>query len=255
MQHRSAIDISFGRGLAEDNLMKKFLVALAGCGFGLIANVQIAGAAVIDWTTWTSSVNDSTAGSATGTSGTIGVGYTGEIQEIRSDVVYSNPIATFQGGTISNAPPDNSPVTIRLIGGNNTVTDTILFSAPVLNPVMAIWSLGQTNTPAEFDFAPGLTFSIVTGGSTAQYGGSSITQSSNNIFGIEGNGTIQFTGAISSISWTTPVSEDWYGFAVGTDGVSAVPEPSTWGMMILGFFGVGFMAYRRRRATPTFRLV
>jgi hypothetical protein len=25
-----------------------------------------------------------------------------------------------------------------------------------------------------------------------------------------------------------------------------VPEPSTWAMMILGFFGVGFMAYRRR---------
>ncbi|MEO8321236.1 MAG: PEPxxWA-CTERM sorting domain-containing protein [Bradyrhizobium sp.] len=29
---------------------------------------------------------------------------------------------------------------------------------------------------------------------------------------------------------------------------SAVPEPSTWAMMILGFFGVGFMMYRRRRA-------
>jgi hypothetical protein len=28
--------------------------------------------------------------------------------------------------------------------------------------------------------------------------------------------------------------------------VSAVPEPSTWAMMILGFFGVGFLAYRRR---------
>jgi len=27
----------------------------------------------------------------------------------------------------------------------------------------------------------------------------------------------------------------------------AVPEPSTWAMMILGFAGVGFMAYRRRR--------
>jgi hypothetical protein len=26
----------------------------------------------------------------------------------------------------------------------------------------------------------------------------------------------------------------------------AVPEPSTWAMMILGFLGVGFMAYRRR---------
>jgi hypothetical protein len=26
----------------------------------------------------------------------------------------------------------------------------------------------------------------------------------------------------------------------------AVPESSTWAMMILGFVGVGFMAYRRR---------
>ena len=28
--------------------------------------------------------------------------------------------------------------------------------------------------------------------------------------------------------------------------VSAVPEPSTWAMMILGFAGLGFMAYRRK---------
>jgi len=28
--------------------------------------------------------------------------------------------------------------------------------------------------------------------------------------------------------------------------VAAVPEPSTWAMMIFGFAGVGFMAYRRR---------
>jgi hypothetical protein len=29
----------------------------------------------------------------------------------------------------------------------------------------------------------------------------------------------------------------------------AVPEPSTWAMMILGFAGIGFMAYRRRKST------
>jgi hypothetical protein len=29
--------------------------------------------------------------------------------------------------------------------------------------------------------------------------------------------------------------------------LTAVPEPSTWAMMILGFAGVGFMAYRRSR--------
>jgi hypothetical protein len=31
-----------------------------------------------------------------------------------------------------------------------------------------------------------------------------------------------------------------------TTGVGAVPEPSTWAMMILGFVGIGAMAYRRR---------
>ena len=36
---------------------------------------------------------------------------------------------------------------------------------------------------------------------------------------------------------------------IGLDNVnvsSAVPEPSTWAMMILGFLGVGFVAYRRK---------
>ncbi len=27
--------------------------------------------------------------------------------------------------------------------------------------------------------------------------------------------------------------------------IRGVPEPSTWAMMILGFAGIGFMAYRR----------
>ena len=33
--------------------------------------------------------------------------------------------------------------------------------------------------------------------------------------------------------------------------VSAVPEPSTWTMMILGFCGAGFMSYRRKNAKLT----
>jgi hypothetical protein len=35
--------------------------------------------------------------------------------------------------------------------------------------------------------------------------------------------------------------------------ISAVPEPSTWAMMVLGLTGVGFMAYRRKRK-PAWRL-
>ena len=36
--------------------------------------------------------------------------------------------------------------------------------------------------------------------------------------------------------------------------VAAVPEPATWAMMILGFAGVGFMAYRRRQNSSAFRI-
>jgi PEP-CTERM motif len=36
---------------------------------------------------------------------------------------------------------------------------------------------------------------------------------------------------------------------------SAVPEPSTWTMIILGFAGVGFAAYRQKQNRPQLRLV
>jgi PEP-CTERM motif len=34
--------------------------------------------------------------------------------------------------------------------------------------------------------------------------------------------------------------------------VSAVPEPSTWAMMMIGFLGLGFMAYRRKNVGLSF---
>lgn len=43
-------------------------------------------------------------------------------------------------------------------------------------------------------------------------------------------------GFIDAVSLTTPVA-------------GAVPEPSTWAMMALGFAGLGFMAYRRKSKT------
>jgi hypothetical protein len=33
-----------------------------------------------------------------------------------------------------------------------------------------------------------------------------------------------------------------------------VPEPSTWAMLLLGFAGIGFMAYRRRNKSRMFRV-
>ena len=33
---------------------------------------------------------------------------------------------------------------------------------------------------------------------------------------------------------------------------AAVPEPSTWAMMLLGFVGLGFVGYRRKRGAVRF---
>jgi len=54
------------------------------------------------------------------------------------------------------------------------------------------------------------------------------------------------TASEPGLSFTfTPSRETTTAGTVSSE-VAAVPEPSTWAMMILGFFGVGFMAYRRK---------
>jgi hypothetical protein len=44
---------------------------------------------------------------------------------------------------------------------------------------------------------------------------------------------------------------EYRGFAT-LESISGVPEPSTWAMMILGFCGLGFMAYRRKNSALCF---
>jgi PEP-CTERM motif-containing protein len=45
-----------------------------------------------------------------------------------------------------------------------------------------------------------------------------------------------------------------FNMAFSLTGVNAVPEPSTWAMMLLGFAGIGFMAYRCKHNGRTLRL-
>ena len=52
----------------------------------------------------------------------------------------------------------------------------------------------------------------------------------------------------NSTAFVTQVTFTGDGVFTGTmTAITAVPEPSTWAMMILGFAGVGYMAYRRRK--------
>jgi hypothetical protein len=53
---------------------------------------------------------------------------------------------------------------------------------------------------------------------------------------------------------TPPLTVDRGPLELVLSPVAAVPEFSTWAMMILGFAGVGFMAYRRKQNGPAFRI-
>ena len=201
-----------------------------------------ASAATITWNTWTSV--------GTGVDGSIATTYVGPaVQDVVNYPSYT-PTSTFADGVIVNNAPVPANNILRIFGGNVS-TQTLTFSQAVVNPVFAIWSLGQPGIDASFVFNQTPTF--VAGGPSAEYAGSSIIVSGNTVHGEEVNGTVEFIGTFTSLSWTNPVFEDWYGFNVGFVSVAPVPEPSTWAMMILGFCGVGFLAYRKS-SRPAFRV-
>jgi hypothetical protein len=67
--------------------------------------------------------------------------------------------------------------------------------------------------------------------------------------------TPTFLGFVSNVPFTTitlsvPNGQSWVvaDFGVGSwNGVSPIPEPSTWVMLLLGFVGLGWAGYRQRR--------
>ena len=67
-----------------------------------------------------------------------------------------------------------------------------------------------------------------------------------------------FSNNVETYTFACPPNGDCTGnnqdgfFSGGTVTISAVPEPATWAMMILGFAGIGFLAYRRKTRS-TFR--
>lgn len=205
----------------------------------LLATGLSAQADVISWNQWESGA----AGTITTAGTTVEVTFSGELPtSYYADYPSWLPAATYADGTVvENAPTGGIK---RLHGGSDAV-NAIEFSTPVVNPVMAIWSLGQPSLQARFDFIDA-TPVFIAGGVSQEYGGSAIVVDGQSVIGNEGNGTVQFIGTFDRISWTNPVSESWYGFNVGI--VGAVPEPGTWWLALSGLGLLGWAARRQRRS-------
>ncbi|MCQ8181897.1 hypothetical protein NP603_12330 [Methylomonas sp. SURF-1] len=169
------------------------------------------------------------------------VDYFGEVYgEINHPPVDNNVASTYTNGKFWGWVPEasfnvvdslNTPDSVGdiiLIQGNFPQENKIVFSEPVLNPYIAIWSLGNITNPGPDSFTFNLKPELVVGGpaNAAQgnyvfAGSESITVNGNTVYGVEGNGIVQFHGLVKEISWTDSAEGNNgiggnYGFTVGS---------------------------------------
>jgi hypothetical protein len=156
----------------------------------------------------------------------------------------------------------------------NTVSGTILpnsFQGNSLNfsagtGILNVFITAQGLTTPTSQFTSAFTENILTAGTTVQE--LTFLNTNNALFGVGGtllssttfsaNGTVVTTAFANAGPDPYSVTEEYIittGAAGGSGNstiIVGVPETSTWAMMIFGFLGVGFLAYRRK-GTPSFR--
>lgn len=205
------------------------LVAMLSLNAGAAMAADTASWAQWEGTTGTFVQNDST----------IAVTYTGQWNSIdHIAAVFDDVPTSFTNSAVTNTPGTNG--TIHMTGGTAEVNN-FHFSQAVVDPLIAIWSVGQRSVPVTFNFdSP---FTILSQGA-GHWGGGSLTQSGNSVTGLEGNGLLQLRGNYTDISFTTPDFENYYGITVGA---LVVPEPDNYVLFMAGLGLMCFMARRRKQ--------
>lgn len=215
--------------------------------------------ATVSWAAWGQTQGRVNPGTETGTltfgGQTVNVTYTGEIAFSQTGGTglrnWFLPASSYADGSIvSNAPNDGGIISIS---GPDTVANVFTFSSPIVNPIFSIVSLGQPGLAMSYNFSA--TPTLIAGGSNAYWGGQSITVSGNSVMGREGDGTVEFLGTFSTLSFTVTGGEFWNGFTVGALGTgtgTVTPEPRTYLAVLLGLLLV-IVACRRENLATIFR--
>jgi len=227
--------------------MKTKMNAAALAAFLALA-AQGASAATVSWADWSSDTASTVSGTVMVDGSPVAVTYSGTPyafdQLNGAGTNYWLPNSPYLSASVSN-----SPGTPDIVGLSDAGTSVITFSAPVVNPLIALVSWNGANVT----FGGGAdtqTYNIDYLSSGCGYWGCGTYASptSNSFVGSgELHGVIELVGTYSSISFTDTTAEYWHGLTVGAFATS-VPEPGELGMMLVGLGVVGALA-RRRKST------
>ncbi|MFL6446847.1 MAG: PEP-CTERM sorting domain-containing protein [Bryobacteraceae bacterium] len=233
----------------------KLFVGIAVGAVCALTHVSAAPVTWVDWTSGTAGANSTAGGSLTVNGTTVNVSYSGQIAFVQTNggVNYWNPSVPYMSSLVNNAPP-----TSDIIANSTASVKTLTFSQPVDNLFFAVVSLNGNGYRFSQDF------DIVSTG-CGYFGCGGLTKVASggtydlNSTGGEPHGVIRFTGAVSTITWTSLTNEYWNGFTLGTYGLAQqepvpgqdpgptpVPEPSSVALAetaLLGMTG----AYRLKR--------
>lgn len=209
-------------------------------GSGLLAaalatSLHASAADTVDWIDWTG-----LAGSLVQNGNVIDVTFSNDSLGL-THADYFTGYEAYTSAAVTNGPGTDGM--FSFVGGTNVVHH-LHFSEAVVNPYMAIVSLGRSGVAASFNFANVSDITLVSEGA-GYYGDGELSVAGGTVSGIEGHGVVRLNGTFTDLYFTTPVDEYWYGASFGAP-IAAVPEPGTWCMLLAGGAMLGMVGRRRK---------